>query len=203
MDEGFSQVTVGQFVRALDEGFYDSVQHEVVVVPPPEVGGNGVIVGTIVEWLLRHAPDVAYAYVGTKATDRVLSAKSGRLQRLSADWAAQRISSPFQLRIWIDRKGEWFPETLGTRLAIPSEAAERLLIALGYEKNEHGLMLRCNTPDALERRHQWMIGEHETFMSQFDEEEGWENAFIDDPIARPSAAPRLKVLLRRLRFRRG
>ena len=201
MDEGFGEVTVAQFVRALDEGYYDSARHEVTLVPPPEVGGNGFLDGTIVEWLVRHAPDVIFAYVGTRVADTSLALKSRRLEQLAAAWAAQRIDSPYQLRMWIDRKGEWFPQSLGDRLSLPAEAAERLLTALGYEKNENGLMLRRSTPRALELRDTWMLGEHGDFLGQFDEEEGWENAFTDDSEARPATVAKLRAVLRFIRNR--
>lgn len=171
MDMGYRHLTVAELVRALDEGSYGDTDTQLALVPPPEVGGNGFIGQTLVEWFIDNSPEVLFGYLAAKAGDLVLSTQDRKLQRLAADWAAQRIDSPFQLRTWIEKKGEWFPDVLARRLSLSTVAAEELLRQLGYEKNQKGLMLRRNTPENLWRRQAWLNAEHGRFPAEFYESE--------------------------------
>lgn len=197
MDFGFRRLTVAEYLRAVDEGYYPSRRHDVVVVPPPAAGGNGFIAQTILEWFAQNAGAVLLAYLGGRGIEHVGQAEERRIQQLAKDWAAQRIESPFQLRQWIDRRGEWFPAELAQRLSLNEPAAVALLRALGYEENQLGLMQRRSTEESLQRRNNWLLAEHGEFLEQFDPE-GWEAGLLHSTPGRSSRPRRrLRQILRR------
>ncbi len=160
IDLGFEIITVAQFYRALREGYFVSGHQEVALVRPPNVGGNGDITRTILEWFATNMPSAFLGYVAAKASDWVLDIRDANLQKVAADWASRKIDSPARLRMWIEKKSEWFPELLGKRLGLPAPAARVLLEQLGYEEGLYGLMRVTGSPEALKKRQRWLDSEH-------------------------------------------
>lgn len=159
-------ITVADFVRAQAEGHYPSQERSLVVTRTGEFGGNGAGVESIALWLLTFAPGVLVPLGIDVLRDRRKRKNQEKLEALAEDWATRNIQHPTYLREFVETKRRWHPPILGTRLAIPPEAARRLLESLGYEPGEDDYMELKISAEAMRARDIWINGESAQYYAE-------------------------------------
>lgn len=167
-----SSITLGDVHRGIQAGYMPGSIDRVVIKYPQGLGGGllettdqliqfldnlGVLVTTAAGgnwvWTRRHGPKRHW-------NDR-------QARRTARAWREGKIQTPFDLRQWIDLKGQWEASEVATRLSIPNSTADALLEALGYEYDRRsGKWTMSTSAAARDKRNHWLDGESRLRMHE-------------------------------------
>lgn len=166
-----SQLPVADFIRAVDDGHYDTSEHTLVVTRAGEFGGNGHAISSLVLWLLQEFPMILLGVGVDRALVRRDDRRREELEDLAASWAAREIHYPMSLRNFVESKHQWFTSALAIRLGISEGAASRLLESLGYEAStdDPELFQYSDGPGARAARTAWSDAEWQPTFVSLDE----------------------------------
>lgn len=164
------EITIADFVRALDEGHYPTSQRTLVITRSGEFGGNGAGVESLAEWLLTFAPGVLASMGIERVKRRHNEKKQTKLEELADSWTSRNILHPTYLRRFVETRRRWYPNVLAERLGLSPEAARRLLAAIGYEPGEDDVMELKTSWEALRARDTWISGETTDYYAEVHED---------------------------------
>lgn len=166
-----AQLSVADFIRAIDDGHYDTSEHTLVVTRAGEFGGNGHAISSLVVWLLQEFPMILLGVGVDRALVRRDDRRREELEDLAASWAAREIHYPMSLRNFVESKHQWFTSALARRLGISESAASRLLESLGYEAStdDPELFQYSDGPAARAARTAWLDAEWQPTFVSLDE----------------------------------
>lgn len=136
-DLDLDHYTVGDLRRGSEAGYLPEPWDEIVVTQPHGLGGGLDLTTELISFLNGVGVDLVVGGVvllWRKAAGRVSrSRKQNNLKSLAAEWAANGITEPYDLRAWIDSFPRWSAAEVGHRLGLTKKQATQLLTALGYE----------------------------------------------------------------------
>lgn len=167
-DDDLEQITVAEFVRAIESGYYRVREPALLVGRYHAWGGNGFIAKDIFEWLIHQVPEILVGYGLSEGVGRLQKNRERKLRATAAKWASRRITSPYQLRQWVEKKQAWSPTEIATRLELPEASAEALLTELGYERIDRGSYVLHSSVEALRKRDLWIYYETSDFNNYMD-----------------------------------
>lgn len=129
--------TVGDLRRGSEAGYLPGPWNEIVIAQPHGLGGGPELASELIHFLNDVGVELMVGGVvllWRKAAGRVSRGRKHRdLKSLAADWAANGITSPHDIRTWIDSFPRWAAAEVGHRLDLTTKQATQLLTALGYE----------------------------------------------------------------------
>lgn len=160
-----STATLEEVQATVDAGYLDGDPSEWLVDIEGGWGGGGPTIEWLIQFLLVRgvnlaidATIVATFTLGRTAARDTLANR--RARRPAQHWAERRgLSSPHQLREWLDRVESWTWSDVANRLGIDADTAQSLLVALGYERDAGGRWRLGYSEDAAARRRGWIARE--------------------------------------------